>query len=37
VLLKLQRLGAQVIEARPEHFGADLVSRYIEIKRREMI
>ena len=37
VLLKLQRLGAQVIEARPEHFGSDLVSRYIEIKRREMI
>ncbi|MCI4646214.1 MAG: DUF58 domain-containing protein [Hyphomonadaceae bacterium] len=37
VFLKLQRLGAQVIEARPEHFGSDLISRYIEIKRREMI
>ncbi|MEO0784990.1 MAG: DUF58 domain-containing protein [Pseudomonadota bacterium] len=37
VFLKLQRLGAQVIEARPEHFGPDLVSRYIDIKRRELI
>ena len=37
VFLKLQRLGAQVIEASPERFGSDLVSRYLEIKRREMI
>jgi uncharacterized protein (DUF58 family) len=37
VFLKLQRLGAQVIEARPERFGPDLVSRYLEIKRRELI
>lgn len=37
VLLRLARLGAQVIEARPDRFGADLVSRYLHIKRREMI
>lgn len=37
VFLKLLRLGAQVIEARPERFGPDLVSRYLDIKRRELI
>ncbi|MEM1149968.1 MAG: DUF58 domain-containing protein [Pseudomonadota bacterium] len=37
VFLKLQRLGAQVIEARPDRFGPDLVSRYLDIKRRELI
>lgn len=37
VFLKLQRLGAQIIEARPDQFGSDLISRYLEIKRREMI
>ena len=37
VFRKLARLGAQVIEASPDRFGPDLVSRYLEIKRREMI
>ncbi|MEL7040594.1 MAG: DUF58 domain-containing protein [Pseudomonadota bacterium] len=37
VLRRLERLGVQVIETRPEHFSADLVSRYLEIKRREML
>ncbi|MEO1569141.1 MAG: DUF58 domain-containing protein, partial [Pseudomonadota bacterium] len=37
VLLKLQRLGAQVIETTPGAFGAELVSRYLQIKRREML
>ena len=37
VLRKLERLGVQVIETRPERFSADLVSRYLEIKRREML
>lgn len=37
VLRKLERLGVQVIETRPERFGADLVSRYLDIKRREML
>ncbi|MEO0467497.1 MAG: DUF58 domain-containing protein [Pseudomonadota bacterium] len=37
VFLKLARLGVQVIEASPDRFGPDLVSRYLEIKRREMI
>lgn len=37
VFLKLQRLGAQVIEARPDRFGGELISRYLQIKRREMI
>ncbi len=37
VFRRLQRLGAQVIETTPEKFGAELVSRYLDIKRREMI
>ncbi len=37
VFLKLQRLGVQVIETRPESFSSELVSRYLQIKRREMI
>lgn len=37
VFLKLQRLGVQVIETRPDRFGSELVSRYLQIKRREMI
>lgn len=37
VFRKLKRFGAQVIEAGPERFGPDLVSRYLEIKRRELI
>jgi len=37
VLRKLKHLGVQVIETRPERFSADLVSRYLDIKRREML
>lgn len=37
VLRKLERLGVQVVETRPERFSADLVSRYLDIKRREML
>lgn len=37
VLRKLEHLGVQIIETRPERFSADLVSRYLDIKRREML
>lgn len=37
VLRKLEHLGVQVVETRPERFSADLVSRYLDIKRREML
>ncbi len=37
VFRRLQRLGAQVIETRPERFGSELVSRYVQIKQREML
>ncbi|WP_233355975.1 DUF58 domain-containing protein, partial [Henriciella aquimarina] len=37
VFRKLQRMGVQVIESTPERFGADLVSRYLDIKRRELL
>ena len=37
VFNRLRRLGAQVIETKPEQFGAELVSRYLDIKRREML
>lgn len=37
VLRKLERLGVQIVETRPERFSADLVSRYLDIKRKEML
>ncbi|MEM7767834.1 MAG: DUF58 domain-containing protein [Pseudomonadota bacterium] len=37
VFRKLQRMGAQVIETTPKGFGAALVSRYLQIKQREML
>lgn len=37
VMRRLERMGAHVLETRPERFGADLVSRYIDIKRRELL
>jgi uncharacterized protein (DUF58 family) len=37
VLLKLERMGVHVIETRPERFGSDLVSRYMDIKRKELL
>ncbi len=37
VFRRLQRLGVQIIETTPEKFGAELVSKYLHIKRREML
>jgi uncharacterized protein (DUF58 family) len=37
VFRKLQRMGVQIVETSPERFGADLVSRYLDIKRRELL
>ncbi len=37
VMRRLEHMGVQVIETRPERFGADLVSRYLDIKRRELL
>jgi uncharacterized protein (DUF58 family) len=37
VFRRLQRLGVQIIETRPEQFGAALISRYLQIKRRDML
>lgn len=37
VLRRLQRLGVEIIEARPENFSADLISRYLKIKQRDML
>ena len=37
VLRRLQRMGVQIIETRPEHFGGALISRYLEIKKRDML
>lgn len=37
VLRKLEHLGVQVIETRPDRFSTELVSRYLDIKRKEML
>jgi uncharacterized protein (DUF58 family) len=37
VLRRLQQLGLQVIDAPPERVGADLVNRYLDLKRRERV
>jgi len=37
VFRRLQRLGVQIIETTPERFGAELVSRYLQIKQRDML
>lgn len=37
VFRKLQRMGVQIVETSPDKFGADLVSRYLDIKRRELL
>lgn len=37
VFRRLQRLGVQIIETKPEHFGSALVSRYLQIKQRDML
>jgi uncharacterized protein (DUF58 family) len=37
VMLRLRRLGVQVLEGRAEELGPALVSRYLEIMRRELV
>ncbi|KJS27853.1 MAG: hypothetical protein VR75_01685 [Hyphomonadaceae bacterium BRH_c29] len=37
VLRRLQRMGVQIIETRPEQFGGALISRYLQIKKRDML
>lgn len=37
VLRKLERMGVHVVETRPERFSSDLVSRYLDIKRKELL
>lgn len=37
VFRRLQRLGVHVIETTPERFGTKLVSRYLDIKQRDML
>lgn len=37
VFRRLQRMGVQIIETRPEAFGSALISRYLQIKKRDML
>ena len=37
VLRRLTRYGIQCIDAPPGRIGVDLVNRYLEIKRRELV
>ena len=37
VLRKLEHLGVHVLETKPERFSSELVSRYLDIKRREIL
>ncbi|KCZ94449.1 DUF58 domain-containing protein [Hyphomonas johnsonii] len=37
VFRRLQRMGVQIIETRPEAFGGALISRYLQIKQRDML
>jgi uncharacterized protein (DUF58 family) len=37
VLERLRRLGVQCLEAPHDRFGTDLLNRYLDIKRRELI
>jgi uncharacterized protein (DUF58 family) len=37
VFRRLQRLGVQIIETTPEKFSSELVSRYLQIKQRDML
>jgi uncharacterized protein (DUF58 family) len=37
VLKRLQRLGLLTIDAEPERVGPELINRYLEIKRRELV
>ena len=37
VFRRLQRMGVQIIETTPEQFGGVLISRYLQIKKRDML
>ncbi|MBU1287801.1 MAG: DUF58 domain-containing protein [Alphaproteobacteria bacterium] len=37
VFRRLQRMGVQIIETTPEAFGGALISRYLQIKQRDML
>ncbi len=37
VFKRLQRMGVQIVEARPQTFGGDLISAYLDIKRRDKL
>jgi len=37
VFRRLQRMGVQIIETTPEQFGGTLISRYLQIKKRDML
>lgn len=37
VLRRLQRMGVQIIETKPHAFGGALISRYLQIKQRDML
>jgi uncharacterized protein (DUF58 family) len=37
VLGQLRRLGVQVLEARAAELGPDLINRYLDVKRRELV
>ena len=37
VLRRLRRMGIQVLDVRPEDASPQLVSRYLDVKRREMV
>ena len=36
-LLRLQRIGVHVVDASPAQVSTELVNRYLEIKRRELV
>jgi uncharacterized protein (DUF58 family) len=36
VLRRLQRLGIHCLDAEPSRINADLLNRYLELKRREL-
>jgi hypothetical protein len=37
VVLKLQQLGAHIVDAPSNRIGVDLINRYIRIKKRDLL
>ena len=37
MLRRLQRMGVLVVDARPQDVSSDLVSRYLDAQRRELV